>query len=86
MRQTLILLLTSVSLFRQVFAGCCEPLLEEGLSRPYLRNPCMGARTRTPQRLPGAHTRFFPESSGLTSEVTGSARQNYSSICNFNEA
>ena len=50
MRQTIILLPTSVSLFRPVFAGCCQPLLEDGPSRRYLRNLCRGAWTHTPPR------------------------------------
>ncbi len=38
------------SLFRQVFAGCCQPLLEDGPSRCYLHNLCKGAWTLTPPR------------------------------------
>ena len=37
-------------LFRQVFAGCCQPLLEVGPSRRYLHNLCKGAWTLTPPR------------------------------------
>jgi hypothetical protein len=37
-------------LLRQVFAGCCQPLLEDGPSRRYLRNLCRGAWTHTPPR------------------------------------
>jgi len=33
----------SVSFGKRVFAGCCQPLLENGPSRRYLRNPCIGA-------------------------------------------
>jgi len=44
---------------QEVLTGCCQPLMEDGLSRCYLRTPCMGARTRTPQCLSSAHTRFF---------------------------
>jgi hypothetical protein len=66
MRQTKILLPTSVSLFRQVFAGYCKPLLEDGHSRRYLCDPCMGAWVRTPPRLNGAFVRFFPLSIGLS--------------------
>ncbi len=36
MRQTKTLLLISVSLIQQVFAGCCQSLLGVGLSRRYL--------------------------------------------------
>jgi hypothetical protein len=39
-----------LSLFRPVFAGCCQPLLEDGPSRRYLRNLCRGAWTHTPPR------------------------------------
>jgi hypothetical protein len=39
-----------LSLFRPVFAGCCQPLLEDGPSRRYLHNLCKGAWTRTPPR------------------------------------
>ena len=60
MRQTIILLSTSVPLFRQVFAGCDEPLLEDGPSRRYLCDPCMGAWVRTPPRLNGALRPFLP--------------------------
>ena len=64
-----------LSLLRQVFAGCCQSLLGGGPSRRYLCNPCIGAWTPTPQRPFGAFTRFFPKGVGLTSEITGSARQ-----------
>ena len=39
-----------LSLFRPVFAGCCQPLLEDGPSRRYLHNLCKGAWTHTPPR------------------------------------
>ena len=39
-----------ISLFRPVFAGCRQPLLEDGPSRRYLHNLCEGAWTHTPQR------------------------------------
>ena len=73
MRQTKILLSTSVPLFRQVFAGCCEPLLEDGPSRRYLCDPCIGAWVLTPPCLIGALVRFFPLSIGLSLGVRGSA-------------
>ena len=57
-----------------VFAGCRVPLLGGGPSRCYLLTRCGGAWTRTPPRLCGALTRFFPQSFGLTSRATGSAR------------
>jgi len=76
MRQTIILLSSSVSLFRQVFAGCCEPLLEDGPSRRYLYGPCIGAWVPTPPRLIGAFVRFFPLSIGLPLGSRGPAREN----------
>ncbi len=39
-----------LSLFRPVFAGCCQPLLEDGPSRRYLHSLCKGAWTHTPPR------------------------------------
>ncbi len=59
----------------RVFAGCGEPLLDDGGSRRYLRHPCIGAWTHTPPRPPGAPTRFFPGGIGLTSRLTRSARE-----------
>jgi hypothetical protein len=64
------------SLLQQVFAGCRQSLLENGPSRHYLCNPYVGAWTPTPQCPSGAFARFFPEDSGLTSDVTGSAHRN----------
>ena len=62
-----------LSLLRRVFAGCRQSLLGVGLSRRYLRNPCVGAWTPTPQCPLGASTRFFPKDLGLTSDDRGSA-------------
>ena len=59
---------------RSVFAGCRQSLLGDGPSRCYLRSPCSGAWTHTPQRLSGALVRFFPESFGLTLQRRGSTR------------
>ena len=64
-----------LSLMRKVFAGYCQSLLEDGPSRHYLCNPCVGAWTPTPQCPSSALARFFPEDNGLTSDVTGSAHQ-----------
>jgi hypothetical protein len=61
------------NLAQQVFAGCCKSLLGDGLSRRYLRFPCIGAWTLTPPQLSGALTRFFPESIGLTLRSRSSA-------------
>jgi hypothetical protein len=63
------------TLDQQVFAGCCESLLEDGPSRHYLRNPCVGAWTPTPQRPFSAFARFFLKDNGLTLDVRGSARR-----------
>ena len=76
MRQTIILRPTSVSLFRQVLAGCCEPLLEDGPSRRYLYDPCIGAWVHTPPRFSGAFVRFFPDHIGLIFGLRNSAREN----------
>ncbi len=59
MRQTIILMPTSVSLFQQVFAGCYKPLLEDGLSRRYLCDLCIGAWIHTPPRPNGAFRPFL---------------------------
>jgi len=56
-----------LTLVRWVLAGCCQPLLRNGPSRHYLRNPCIGAQTPTPWFPSSALTRFFPEGFGLTS-------------------
>ena len=74
-RRTQFLPRTLVLPCTRVLAGCCEPLLQPGTSRRYLRNPCVGAWTHTPQRPFGAFARFFPKGFGLTSDLTGSARQ-----------
>jgi hypothetical protein len=43
-----------LSLFRPVFAGCGQPLLEDGPSRRYLHSLCKGAWTHTPPRSRGS--------------------------------
>ncbi len=70
-------------LLRRVFAGCCEPLLEDGGSRRCLHSPCVGAWTRTPPLPPGAFARFFPGGIGLTFRTTRSAHE-IPLQCNFN--
>ena len=60
---------------RRVFAGCRCSLLDNGPSRHYLCNPCMGAGTPTPWHPFGAFARFFPKNCGLTPGTTGSACQ-----------
>ena len=62
-------------LMKEVFAGCCQPLLVIGPSRHYLCNPCAGARTLTPPCSSSAHAHFFPEDTGLTSRETRSAHE-----------
>jgi hypothetical protein len=64
---------------RKVFAGCCQPLLEDGPSRRYLHNLCKGAWTRTPPRSL-ASVRFgqwaLPTKDfGLAQGLRGSARE-----------
>lgn len=61
-------------LLRQVFAGCCQPLLRNGPSRRYLcqsfpacLDPCSGCSQ-------GARARCFPQDIGLPRVRTGSAR------------
>jgi hypothetical protein len=61
-----------LSLFLQVFAGCCQSLLGIDPSRRYLRNPCIGAWTLAPH---SAFARFFPRSIGLTLDLRRSAHQ-----------
>ena len=60
-----------------------SPLLGVGGSRRYLHNPCIGAWSHTPPRLLSASTRFFLRNIGLTIEVSRSAREIYSMLCNF---
>ncbi len=65
-----------LSLFRQVFAGCDEPLLGVGPSRRYLCDLCIGAWIRTPPRPLGASVRYFPIGIGLSLGSRRSARDN----------
>ena len=69
-----------LSLLRLVFAGCCQPLLDDGPSRRYLCNLYMGAWTLTPQCFLGALTRFFPKNIGLTLDLRRSAHQTASAM------
>ena len=48
------------SLFRQVLAGCCEPLLEDGPSRRSLCGLYIDAWVCTPPRPNGAFRPFLP--------------------------
>jgi hypothetical protein len=54
-----------------------SPLLEDGPSRRYLYDPCIGAWIPTPSRLSGALVRFFPDHIGLILRVRNSAREKY---------
>ena len=49
-----------VSLVRQVFAGCCQPLLGTAPSRRYLCESFLGCLDPYPGGPHGACTRFFP--------------------------
>jgi hypothetical protein len=74
MSQTKVLFHPSVLPRQKVLAGCCQSLLDIGLSRRYLLNLSIGAWTHTPPRFSGALARFFPENFGLTLVCTSSAR------------
>ena len=67
---------------REVLAGCCQSLLEDGSSRCYLRSPCIGVWTLTSPCPSGALARFFPKAISLTPGLTGSAH-GISPQCNF---
>ena len=86
MRQTKILLTDFVFLIRKVFAGCCQPLLDDGPSRRYLHNLCKGAWTLTPPRSQRSCPfgrpcsrlgRFDRKDIGLAPESTSSAREKF---------
>jgi hypothetical protein len=71
-------------LVRPVFAGCRQPLLEDGPSRCYLHNLCKGAWTHTPPRScrsvrldarPLRLGRFDRRTSASPPGSTGSARE-----------
>ena len=62
-----------ITLMQPVFAGCCEPLLENGASRRYFCNPCTVVWTHTPPQSSSARVRFFPEDIGLTIRFSRSA-------------
>jgi hypothetical protein len=74
MRQTKTSARLGFLLVRAVLAGCCQPLLGDGLSRRYLCDPCVGARTHTPPHSSAAFVRCFTENTGLTPRETGSTR------------
>src|SRR5262249_2381687 len=58
---------------RQVFAGCCHPLLPMGPSRHYPCSPCGGDWTHTPPCPSDAFAHFSSEGTGLTLRETRSA-------------
>ena len=72
-RQTKHLPTSWFSLVCQVFAGCHESLLVDGLSRHYLYNLCIGAWIHTPPCSLSAHTHFFLRNINLTFAGTRSA-------------
>jgi hypothetical protein len=76
MRQSQLLPKASLPLFPRVFAGCCQPLLEEGPSRPYLCTPCVGAWTHTSRCHLCARARFFQRCNGLAQGARSSAHRN----------
>jgi hypothetical protein len=59
-----------------VCAGCCQPLLDVGLSRHYLRASFPACLDLYPGASPGAPTRFFPGDIGLHHLGIGSATHN----------
>ena len=80
MGQTKILLVSSVVPITPGLCPAgrdCQSLLEDGPSRRYLCNPCIGAWTLTPRCFSGAHARFFPKNIGLTLELRRSAHPDY---------
>ncbi len=58
-----------LSLVLSVFAGCYEPLPQDGPSRRYLCGLCKGAWVRTPPRPSSASVRFFLLGIGLSFRV-----------------
>ncbi len=76
MRQTQILCHPLLSLEVSVFADCCEPLLEIGLSQRYLRESFPRCLDPYPGSPHGALTRFFPWGVGLPPFLTRSALSN----------
>jgi hypothetical protein len=76
MRQTKFLPLSLVSLLQWVFAGCGQPLLQDGPSRRYLRKSVPRCLVPYPGASPGAHTRYFPGNIGLRRLGSGSAADN----------
>jgi hypothetical protein len=80
-----------LSLVRPVFAGCGQPLLEDGPSRRYLHSLCKGAWTCTPPRschsvrlcaLPPRTGHWNPRTSASLSE-RHAWHANCSPQCNF---
>jgi len=52
-------------LYPVVFAGCCQPLLGDGLSRRYLCTSVPGCLGHDPGGSSGAPACFFPDVIGL---------------------
>lgn len=74
MRQTFTLVpISGLALIRNVFAGCCQPLLRKGSSQRYLCRPSLRAGTPTPAAPKVLYSRFFPWDIGLPRANNGSA-------------
>ena len=61
----------------EVFAGCCQPLLEVGPSRRYLCESFSTCLDPYPGCSCGALTHFFPQDNGLPGSMSRSALQQY---------
>jgi hypothetical protein len=78
-------------LYPAVFAGCCQPLLEDGLSRRYPASLSPGAWVSIPVELRGALARFFPHTVSLpqdtaTGRLSASVRPATSRRCCFRDS
>jgi hypothetical protein len=76
MRPTILLALFSASLIQRVFAGCGEPLLEDGGSRRYLCVSVPRCLDLYPGGVVGACTHYFPTTVGLPPVPMRSAPRN----------
>ena len=73
MRPTILLALLSASLIQRVYAGCSEPLLDDGGSRRYLCVSVPRCLDLYPGGVLGALTHYFPTTIGLPPVPMGSA-------------
>jgi hypothetical protein len=76
MRQTNFLPLSLVSLLQWVFAGCGQPLLQDGPSRRYLCVSFPRCLDLYPGGVLGAFTHYFPNPIGLPPVPMRSANRN----------